>query len=349
MDKQCIRAYIKTRFLLGFNATQIHEELHAVYGECSPSYRTIAHWVHRFSTGRDSLEDDPRSGRPITAITEQNIASAKELVNTDPHISIDLIAEVLDISHGSVDTILKQHLQLKKVSSRWVPHELTPEQRQKRIDICQENLRKFESGEWRLCDVVTGDETWIYYRNIESKQKSRAWVGQDEAPPTVVKRQQFDKKSMFVVFFMTTGPLLIHQVPTGTTIDALYYRNECLTRLIEKLHKKRPTSTTHAVKLHHDNARPHVKDIVIDYLHDQKIKLIHHPPYSPDIAPCDFWLFGYLKGRLESYSDPTSLAKAVTKELNSIPIDEYRKTFHKWIERMRLCIENQENYFEHLM
>ena len=99
------------------------------------------------------------------------------------------------------------------------------------------------------------------------------------------------------------------------------------------------------MKLHHDNARPHVKDIVIDYLHGQKIKLIHHPPYSPDLAPCYFWLFGYLKTRLESYSDPSSLTKAVTKELNSIPLDEYRETFHKWMERMKICIENQGHYF----
>ena len=87
MDKQCTRAYIKTRFLLGFNATQIHQELHAVYDEGSPSYRTVAHWIHRFSTGQDSLEDDPRNGRPITVIIEQNIASVKDLVKIDPHIS----------------------------------------------------------------------------------------------------------------------------------------------------------------------------------------------------------------------------------------------------------------------
>ena len=60
---------------------------------------------------------------------------------------------------------------------------------------------------------------------------------------------------MYVVFFMANRSLLLHQVPTRTTIDVVYYRNERFTRLVEKLH--------------HDNARLHVKDIVIDYLHDQ--------------------------------------------------------------------------------
>ncbi len=91
MDKLCLRSYIKTRWLLGLTATQIHEELTTAYGQGVIAYRTVAHWVHRFSSRRDSLEDDPR------------------------------IATILDISHGSVDTILKQHLGLRKVSSRWVP------------------------------------------------------------------------------------------------------------------------------------------------------------------------------------------------------------------------------------
>lgn len=74
-----------------------------------------------------------------------------------------------------------------------------------------------------------------------------------------------------------------------------------------------------------------------------------HPPYSPGLAPCDFWLFDRLKRNLDTYPDSTSLARAVTKELNSIPIDEYRKTFRKWTERMKLCVEHKGEYFEHLL
>ncbi|CAF4483037.1 unnamed protein product, partial [Didymodactylos carnosus] len=228
MDKQCIRYYIKARSLLGLNATQIHDELITAYGQDYVSYPTVALWLHAFSSGRESLEDDPRSGRPITAVTQENIDAVQDLVNDDPHISIDYIADILDISCGSVDTILKQHLRLSKVSSRWVPHELTQEQRQRRVTICAENLEKLESGVWRLCDIITGDETWVYHRRIESKQQSKAWIAEGESPPTVVRRQRYEKKTMFVIFFMTTGPLLIHQVPSGVSIDAAYYRDECL-------------------------------------------------------------------------------------------------------------------------
>ncbi len=57
--------------------------------------------------------------------------------------------------------------------------------------------------------------------------------------------------------------------------------------------------------------------IVFDYLQANKMTAMANPPYSPDLAPSDFWLFGHLKRNLELYPDSTSLARAITKDLNS--------------------------------
>ncbi|CAF0989544.1 unnamed protein product [Rotaria sp. Silwood1] len=151
MEKQYIRSYIKTRCLLGLTATQIPDELATAYGQDVVSYCTVTRWIQRFSNERESLEDNPRRGRPLSAIIQQNI-------------------------------------------------------------------------------------------------------------------------------------------------DA-----------------KRPSSTANHVKLHHDNARPHVNDIVLNYLQEEKIKVMAHPPYSSALAPSDFWLFSYLKRSLDTYPDATSLAKALSK------------------------------------
>ena len=91
MDKLCLRSYIKTRLFLGLTATQIHNELAAVYGPDVVSYSTVTRWIQRFSNERESLKDNPRSSRPLSAITQQNIAGAKDLVNDDPHIIIDYV------------------------------------------------------------------------------------------------------------------------------------------------------------------------------------------------------------------------------------------------------------------
>ncbi|CAF2995186.1 unnamed protein product [Rotaria sp. Silwood2] len=99
MDKLCIRLYVKTRWLLGLNTIQIHDELTTAYGQGVVSYSTVAHWIDRLSSGRESLEDNSRNGRPITVITKQNIDAIQDLVNDDPHISIDYVTT---ISRGNI-------------------------------------------------------------------------------------------------------------------------------------------------------------------------------------------------------------------------------------------------------
>ena len=88
---------------------------------------------------------------------------------------------------------------------------------------------------------------------------------------------------------------------------------------------------------------------VRDYLKTEGIKLINHPPYSPDLAPSDFWLFDEIKRRLPDQIQPDRMKSIITAILVSIPKKEYLKTFHKYIERMRQCVSADGDYFEHLM
>lgn len=103
------------------------------------------------------------------------------------------------------------------------------------------------------------------------------------------------------------------------------------------------------MKFLHDNARPHVTKTVKNCLEQAGITIIRHPPYSPDLAPSDFWLFDLIKRQLDDHEDVQSQKRQITAILQNIPKDEYRKTFEKWLERMKLCIDNEGNYFEHLI
>ncbi|CAF4892242.1 unnamed protein product [Rotaria socialis] len=90
------------------------------------------------------------------------------------------------------------------------------------MEICEENLAKLDPGQWRLCDIITGDETWLYHRSIDSKQSNMAWCSEGTAPPTVIRRSQYDRKNMFVIFFRTTGPELINMIESGKSISGDY-------------------------------------------------------------------------------------------------------------------------------
>ncbi len=74
---------VKTRLLAGLTATEIHDELTTTYG-----HDHVPEWVHRFSSGRESLDDDPRSDHPLSVISQQNIVAVQDLVTDDPHINI---------------------------------------------------------------------------------------------------------------------------------------------------------------------------------------------------------------------------------------------------------------------
>ena len=85
-----------------------------------------------------------------------------------------LVFDIWFLSYCNINRIIHDELKLKKLCTRWAPHQLTEKCKQQRMEICQENLAKLESGEWCLCDIIMGDETWIYHRSIGSKQNNMA-------------------------------------------------------------------------------------------------------------------------------------------------------------------------------
>jgi hypothetical protein len=109
-----------------------------------------------------------------------------------------------------------------------VPYNLTIKQKEKRVNYCMQNLAKFNEKKWRLGDIMTGDESWIYHRAIGQKQSNAAWVAEGDPPKTVQKRNQFEPKSMFTIFFKSTGVVLIDVMETGKTINAKYYKEKIL-------------------------------------------------------------------------------------------------------------------------
>jgi hypothetical protein len=96
--------------------------------------------------------------------------------------------------------------------------------------MCKENLAKFE---WR--DIITGDESWIYYIAIGHIKSYKSWVTEGESARTVVKRNQFKPKSMFTVFFRSTSFVFVDCLESGKTISAKYYCDNCLKPLIQKV------------------------------------------------------------------------------------------------------------------
>jgi histone-lysine N-methyltransferase SETMAR len=79
-------------------------------------------------------------------------------------VTYEEIRERLNIGASAVYTILHDRLGLRKVLSRWVPHKLSDEQKQQRLEICRKNLKWLsESGSQVISKIITGDETYVYF------------------------------------------------------------------------------------------------------------------------------------------------------------------------------------------
>ena len=147
MKKTEIRAIIKYLHLKGMTALEIRDEMLGTLAESAPSYASVTRWIREFKRGRVRVEDDPRSGRPATATTKDNIDLAPKMVMQDRRISCRQVAERLRISIERADKILIKELGFSKVSARWVPSLLTPEQKSTRCIAFMGSLELFEADE----------------------------------------------------------------------------------------------------------------------------------------------------------------------------------------------------------
>ena len=74
------------------------------------------------------------------------------------------------------------------------------------------------------------------------------------------------------------------------------------------------------------------------------INTVPHPPYSQDLAPCDFWLFPKLRGcRCETIEE---MKEAVTKVIDMLTREDFHGAFQKFLERYNKCIAAGGDYFE---
>ena len=147
-----------------------------LYGDSSPKYSTVATWSVEFKRGRDSLEDDPRPGRPADVISQEMITRVEKLVLNNRRIIVAELASECGISNGSVYTIIHEHLGMSKVSARWVPRNLNMQDRQQRVESSQELLEVYNANPKDFHNrLVTEDETWLNHWDPDTKKESMQW------------------------------------------------------------------------------------------------------------------------------------------------------------------------------
>lgn len=349
MDKQELRLLINYDFRSKLSAQQCHDRLHAAYPDIAISYETVRSWFARFRSGDESLQDRHRSGRPATACTTDNIDAVRELVMEDRRISYNRLQAQLGIGRSAIQSILHEHLQMKKIQAKFVPHQLTARQREARVDFSQMMLRTFANGNSPMVwDIVTGDETWIRQRDPRSRRQSAVWCFDDESPETQVAATSWVGKKMVATFFCKAGLVATVQLPGQQSVNSQWYSQTCLPAVFDAWRARRPRDGLQHLRLHHDNAPAHSAAVTTDFIFDNGVRLLPHPPYSPDLAPADFFLFGLVKEKLRGrdFGCPDDAVFAYEEELGRISPNTWRSAFDNWFQRCRMCINVNGNYVD---
>ena len=251
-------------------------------------YSNVKRWVQRFKkstedheeVGKVSIADKPRSDCPSTSVNPDNKTYADELIRTDRHTTVEELASKLDVSIGSAHLIVAS-LGYSKVCARWVPRQLMEDHKTERVRCCTQLLEHHHGDPTFLERIITGDETWVYHFEPESKRRSMEWRHPTSPRTKKFKVQTSAGKIMGTVFLDSQGVILVDFLPKGETINSEVYI-ETLRKLKAKIRRVRPNLDMANVLLQHNNAHPHTSIRTMEAITSFGWTVIPHLPYSPD-------------------------------------------------------------------
>ena len=272
MEKSEFHVLIKHCFLMWKNTVQAKQWLDKCYLDSAPSEATVKRWYADFKCGRTDTNDDECSGHPNSAISLENTKKPHKLVLANCKLKLGEMAEELKISEGNVFTFLREHLSMRKLFSKWLLHLLAVNQKQQCINDSEHCLQLFQCNKKEFCINL-----WQWMKH-ESTTSLLSQISSQFSRQQQVKAIQWPKM----------------QTSAGKVLASVFWDAQGILFI-----KKRPLMKKKKVLFHQDNAPCYKLIATMVKLHELHFKLLPHPPYSPDLAPSNYWLFADLKGILQ--------------------------------------------------
>ncbi|XGW09063.1 hypothetical protein V3C99_011401 [Haemonchus contortus] len=318
----------------GFSAKETHAKLVKTYGEDVISYDTCKVWFAKFKKGDFTLEDAPRAGRP----RELDLDVLRSTVEEDPYLTTRELGARLGFAFKTIANGLEKLGKTSKLG-RWVPHELSDYDLSRRVVTCT-SLLTLQKKRHFLNSLITGDEKWVLYDNPVRK---RQWVNKGEQPEPVPKADLHPKKVLLSCWWSRKGMEHWELLEKGQTINATMYVEQ-LQKL--KAHIDRTRGKNAEVYFHHDNARPHTAKATQAELEKYDWVVIPQAPYSPDLAPSDYWLFSHLQRSLngKKFETKDEVEKAINEFFKSQPPSFWEEGIDKLPERWRRVVDGDGAY-----
>jgi hypothetical protein len=181
-----------------------------------------------------------------------------------------LTTNVLDNSGKTLENVAKVREVIHKEHRRTIKDVCN-------ILVCMELKEQVRNDPDFISKVITGDESWIYGYNPDTKQQSSQWKCPSSPRPKKARQVKSNVKSMLICFFDTDGIIHNKFVPPGQTVNAKFYCN-VLRWLREDMRQKRPGKwRTNNWVLHHDNAPAHTTLAVRHFSASKNMMVVPRP------------------------------------------------------------------------
>ena len=136
---------------------------------------SVFEWHKRFKEGRESVRDDESCGRSKEVRTPELIGQIKNFMDKDRRVSIETISAQFDVSVGTVHTINREELKMRKICAKFIPRVLRENQKERRCHDSREMVALIHSDHAVLDALVTCYESWIYCYDSETKRQNSHW------------------------------------------------------------------------------------------------------------------------------------------------------------------------------
>jgi hypothetical protein len=191
--------------------------------------------------------------------------------------------------------------------------------------------------------LFTGDETGMFYET----HHDTIWLASWEEPKEFQNPTHHQKKSMVTIFFNGVGQFYVDVLPQKQKMNSAYFTERILTGVAE-MGAREETIPNEKLTVHFDNAPIHNTEMVREMLTQWNIARMDQPPHRPDLALCEFFLFGYSKRfvRGVQFSTEQELVNAIIGFLEAISPKPWSDVFRNRKGRLQTCMDAGGIYFE---
>ena len=326
----------------------------------APSRSVISAIIKKFrNTGQVTNQRKGKSGRKVTKTTPENIDRVRTAIDHSPKKSVRRASIQLQLSYGTIRRILRNFLKMFPYKIQ-IEKPLQATDKARRLQFAQQFQQFLNDDPGVLNSIWFSDEAHFYLDGHVNKQNMRFWA--QEQPHRTVARPLHPLKTTAWCAISAKGiigPFFVHEI-----ITADRYRNLILDPFLDDLNQQDEINIDSAF-FQQDGARPHTANRILDFIHEsfgsrvlsnrypERFDEGHQwPPYSPDLNPCDYFLWGYLKDRVYRNNPHTvaELEANISNEVAAISLDTLERVVGNFARRLDLMVESDDGgHFENVL